>query len=47
MLAIAMSRRTWHVERDDMAKFWLAPVRLERNNDFPRHEVNKIEDLSR
>jgi hypothetical protein len=35
-----------HVERDkNMAKFWLAPVRLERNDDFPRHELNKIEDL--
>jgi hypothetical protein len=35
-----------HVERDDDgAKFWLSPVRLDRNDDFPSHELKKIEDL--
>jgi hypothetical protein len=32
-----------HVERDeDTAKFWLDPVRLERNNRFPKKELNVI-----
>ncbi len=35
-----------HVERDDCeAKFWLDPVRLERNHGFSRKELNRIRDL--
>ncbi len=35
-----------HVERDDsMAKFWLAPPRLERNKGFERHELRAIEKI--
>jgi hypothetical protein len=35
-----------HVERDDCeAKFWLDPVRLERNHGFGRKELNRIREL--
>ena len=35
-----------HVERDDcQAKFWLAPVRFQRNKGFKRAELKKIERL--
>jgi hypothetical protein len=36
-----------HVERDDCeAKFWLDPVRLERNRGFKRKELNRIQGLT-
>ncbi|NQU06728.1 MAG: DUF4160 domain-containing protein [Calditrichaeota bacterium] len=32
-----------HVEHDDnVAKFWLNPVRLQNNKGFSRHEINNI-----
>jgi len=32
-----------HVERDDnVAKFWLDPVRLQSSGGFPRAEINRI-----
>ena len=32
-----------HVERDDnVAKFWLDPVRLQSSGGFPRVEISKI-----
>jgi hypothetical protein len=35
-----------HVERDDCeGKFWLAPVRLERNSKFKRKELSRIADI--
>lgn len=35
-----------HVERDDaQAKFWLDPVRLERNQGFGRTELRRVESL--
>jgi hypothetical protein len=35
-----------HVERDDnVAKFWLLPVRLERSGGFSRREINRIQKL--
>lgn len=35
-----------HVERDDCeAKFWLAPVRFQRNRGFKPSELKKIESL--
>jgi hypothetical protein len=35
-----------HVEREDKeAKFWLAPVRPQRNRGFTRKELNRIERL--
>jgi hypothetical protein len=35
-----------HVERDRcQAKFWLAPVRFQKNSGFKRIELNKIEHL--
>jgi hypothetical protein len=35
-----------HVERDEnQAKFWLAPVRLERNMRFKRKELSRIADI--
>lgn len=35
-----------HVERDEnVAKFWLSPVRLERSGGFSRREINRIRDL--
>lgn len=35
-----------HVEReDDVAKFWLAPVRLEKSGGFGRQELNRIQRL--
>ena len=33
-----------HVERDDnLAKFWLDPVRLESSGGFSRHEIARIQ----
>ena len=35
-----------HVERDDnVAKFWLDPVRLQSSGGFPRAEIGQIERL--
>ena len=35
-----------HVERDDnVAKFWLEPVRLERSGGFSRREINRIQHV--
>jgi hypothetical protein len=35
-----------HVERDDdVAKFWIHPVRLERSGGFSRQEINRIQKL--
>jgi uncharacterized protein DUF4160 len=35
-----------HVERDDFeAKFWLDPVRLERNHGFGRTELHRLQSL--
>lgn len=35
-----------HVERDDcQAKFWLAPVRFQKNKGFKQWELEKIEKL--
>jgi hypothetical protein len=35
-----------HVERDDKeAKFWLAPVRFQRNRGFKSAEIRNIEAL--
>ena len=35
-----------HVERDNCeAKFWLEPIRLERNESFSSKELNRIKDL--
>ncbi len=35
-----------HVERDDnVAKFWLDPVRLQSSGGFPRVEINRIAAL--
>lgn len=35
-----------HVERDDnVAKFWLDPVRLQSSGGFSRVEINKITDI--
>ena len=35
-----------HVERDDnVAKFWLDPVRLQSSGGFSRVEINRIERL--
>jgi len=35
-----------HVERDDnIAKFWLDPVRLQSSGGFPRVEIGQIESL--
>jgi hypothetical protein len=35
-----------HVERDEkVAKFWLAPVRLERSGGFARREINRIQHV--
>jgi hypothetical protein len=32
-----------HVKRDlQIAKFWLRPVRLDKNRGFKDHEINKI-----
>jgi hypothetical protein len=37
-----------HVERDDnVAKFWLDPVRLQSSGGFARVELNKIADIVR
>ncbi len=35
-----------HVERDDnIAKFWLEPVRLQTSGGFSRREINRIRRL--
>ena len=35
-----------HVERDDnIAKFWLEPVRLQYSGGFSRREINRIHRL--
>ena len=35
-----------HVERDDnVAKFWLKPVSLERSGGFSRREINRIQQV--
>jgi hypothetical protein len=35
-----------HVERDDqIAKFWLDPLRLQRSGGFPRAELRRIERI--
>ncbi|MGQ0653157.1 MAG: DUF4160 domain-containing protein, partial [Betaproteobacteria bacterium] len=37
-----------HVERDDnVAKFWLDPVRLQSSGGFSRVEINRIAELVR
>lgn len=36
----------FHVERESSsAKFWLNPVRMERSQEFGRHEIQRIERL--
>ncbi len=35
-----------HIERDqDQAKFWLSPIRLQKNKGFSRTEINHIQKL--
>ena len=35
-----------HVERDDnVAKFWLGPIRLQSSGGFSRREINRIHHL--
>ena len=35
-----------HVERDNKeAKFWLSPVRLQKNKGFNSNEINRIQKL--
>ncbi len=35
-----------HIERDaDQAKFWLSPIRLQKNKGFSRTEINYIQKL--
>lgn len=35
-----------HVERDDCtAKFWIDPVRLQRNDGFKGNEISKIQKI--
>ena len=35
-----------HVERENnIAKFWLVPVRIQRNGGFSRSEINQIHRL--
>ncbi|MGH8706932.1 MAG: DUF4160 domain-containing protein [Burkholderiales bacterium] len=37
-----------HVERDDnVAKFWLEPVRLHSSGGFSRPEIRRIQELVR
>ena len=37
-----------HVERDEnIAKFWLDPVRLQRSGGFRRPELRKVEQMIR
>jgi hypothetical protein len=37
-----------HVERDDnIAKFWLDPVRLHNSGGFQRKEISRIQDIVR
>jgi hypothetical protein len=36
-----------HIERDeDQTKFWLTPIRLQKNKGFSRTEINYIEKLT-
>jgi hypothetical protein len=36
-----------HVKRDrQIAKFWLAPVRLANNHGFAEHELGRVEKLT-
>jgi hypothetical protein len=36
-----------HIERDeDQAKFWLSPIRLQKNKGFSRTEINHIQKLT-
>jgi hypothetical protein len=35
-----------HIEREEnLAKFWLSPVRLHRSGGFGRSEINQIQQL--
>lgn len=35
-----------HIERDqNEAKFWLQPIRLQKNRGFSRTEINRIQKL--
>jgi hypothetical protein len=35
-----------HIERDqDQSKFWLSPIRLQKNKGFSRTEINHIQKL--
>ncbi|MCP4624803.1 MAG: DUF4160 domain-containing protein [bacterium] len=35
-----------HIERDDnVAKFWLIPIRLQSSGGFTRREINRIHQL--
>jgi len=35
-----------HVARDQfVAKFWLPPATLAKNNGFPEHELNRIREI--
>jgi hypothetical protein len=35
-----------HVERDqNVAKFWLDPIRLQTSGGFPRHEIRRIQRI--
>jgi hypothetical protein len=35
-----------HVEREDeVAKFWIRPIRLERSGGFSRREINRMQKL--
>ena len=35
-----------HVERDDnVAKFWLIPIRLQSSGGFTRREINRIHQI--
>ena len=35
-----------HVEREDeVAKFWICPIRLERSGGFSRREINRMQKL--
>ena len=46
MLGTGTNRRTFILERDDdMAKFWLKPVRLHNSGGFSRSEIAKLATL--
>ena len=35
-----------HIERDDKeAKFWLQPIRLQRNKGFSPKEINRVQEV--